>query len=505
MDELKENELNPLENGEKAADGENELNEELENIRDLFQQELDAAKDENDTTYESPTGEILIQSLEDMGMSFYSDDNSSDGETSHEDDIIDEEDLCQCCGEKRRNKERGEDYPYCEDCRTLMLKNPLNFIGVLVTILVFLVAGLSVGLMVSNINEYSSLIEAETNYEAKNLSSAAVGYIEYARAADSEGVFSRAAIKHLVDVMTRMGYYNYAKQYAEQFFNEEQLDLPWNNDLSEILAYCDELEATDTYINENIGEFIKTEEYDEAIKKIEKLIKDNEKGSEEGVTYNRIYLEYIKYILLDRNNSDQQELIDTLLAVKELDEKEFGGKNNWIYMSFLIRQYAKIGDIESAKKYFDLSMDVNKQDVNSYIYLADAYRFSLSKDSSKEDISAAASEITKLASDCEASYDSNFNYPSYYRIGAIADLLNGKAEDAFTKMDSYLNESGGNISPNDFNLYAICAVEAGKDEEYKQVKNYFESGGYSLSKSVSKLENGKTTVYDILIDKEGEI
>ena len=512
MDELKENELIPDEEGaapEEVAPPSEEADEglalELENIRDLLQKELDAAKDGGDTTYESPTGEVLIQSLDDMGLEFDSADPEREfADETVEEEEIDEEDLCQCCGEKRRNTDHGEDYPYCEDCRNLMLHNPLNFVGVFVSIIVCLVAGLSIGLMVSNISDYSTLIDAETAYDSKNLSTALVSYLEYADAADVEGVYSKAAIKHCVEVLSTLGHYTYAEDYVEKFFSDTQLKLPWNSKLKKTLDHCKELSNTDDYINENIGELIQSRDYDKAIEKIDKAIEENkEKTGEEAL--NQVYLGYIKYFLLYSNNADRQEVLDTLIGIRDLDEKSFGGENKWMYITYLIRQYGQVGDFENAKKYFDLSLEENKQDVNSYVFLADAYRFTLNKDSSAEEIASVAEEITKLGSECENSFERNFSYPTYYRIYAIAHLLNNETEDAMTAMDSYLNESSGNMSIADFSLYCICAIESGNKDKYQQIKDYFDGYGYSLSKAVEKLQKGKTTVYDILIDKGGDI
>ena len=79
---------------EAAPAMEDALVQELEGIRDLLQQELDKAGEEP-----------LIQALDETQ------------EEPQEDEAIPEEELCTCCGERRRDTSFGEDYPYCTECR----------------------------------------------------------------------------------------------------------------------------------------------------------------------------------------------------------------------------------------------------------------------------------------------------------------------------------------------------------------------------------------------------
>ena len=133
MDELKKDNLLPEEEEsiapeeitedsfpEEQADENEELMEELESIRDMFQQELDRASAE-DSEYDED--EMLIQELE-----------NPDEYIEYEEEA-DPEELCQCCEEKLRFKELGEDYPYCEDCRNAMKKYPLRKSGILTFLL----------------------------------------------------------------------------------------------------------------------------------------------------------------------------------------------------------------------------------------------------------------------------------------------------------------------------------------------------------------------------------
>ena len=95
-----------------------ELEKELEEIRDMFQQELDNASQQE-----------IIQELDDIG-------------TEEEDDTAEEEAevrLCECCGENPCSEDFGEDYPYCNECRELMKKYPMRASGIIMTIVMIAV------------------------------------------------------------------------------------------------------------------------------------------------------------------------------------------------------------------------------------------------------------------------------------------------------------------------------------------------------------------------------
>ncbi|MGN1118004.1 MAG: hypothetical protein ACI4RU_05280, partial [Acutalibacteraceae bacterium] len=103
-----------------------ELIEELEGIRSKFQELLDE-------TAETYLAGGDIQDYED-----------EEEQEKEEDEEIADDELCQCCGEKKRDTSFGEDYPYCEDCRELMKHSPVSFFGVLALFCVLVLTGVSV-------------------------------------------------------------------------------------------------------------------------------------------------------------------------------------------------------------------------------------------------------------------------------------------------------------------------------------------------------------------------
>ena len=173
MDELERNDLLPEEEAvtaeaqaeeavkEEETSEETKLKEELEDLRDLFQNELDKAL----SGEEAAEGEMLIQELEE----------EAEPEAEEEKEVR----LCEYCGEKPADTSFGDDYPYCSDCRKLMKSNPLNAIGVLVLLLVFVVTGYTFGNMMKNADTYITLLDADAAYTSRALTDAANYYQSY--------------------------------------------------------------------------------------------------------------------------------------------------------------------------------------------------------------------------------------------------------------------------------------------------------------------------------------
>ena len=101
--------------GSYSADA---LNDELEMLAGIFREELKNAED-------MPEEEFIEAYADELG-------------------IIPEEDLCECCGERRKDKTYGNSYQYCSVCRENMKHYPLGAVSVLITIAVIILSVSSV-------------------------------------------------------------------------------------------------------------------------------------------------------------------------------------------------------------------------------------------------------------------------------------------------------------------------------------------------------------------------
>ncbi len=112
-----------------------ELDVELEKLAQTFRDELKKAQEMSDEEFEE----------------VYADEQG----------IITEAELCECCGERRKDKSRGDSYQYCSVCRENMKLQPLGFQNILVAVVLLIVAISSVITFTNDFYAYDLLYKAE--------------------------------------------------------------------------------------------------------------------------------------------------------------------------------------------------------------------------------------------------------------------------------------------------------------------------------------------------------
>ncbi|MBR3790100.1 MAG: hypothetical protein IKJ86_08925 [Clostridia bacterium] len=124
-----------------------ELNDELEKLAETFRSELKKAKEQ---------GEVKVSEKEVV------DEN---------DNLIPEEELCECCGERRKDTSVSQNYAYCSECRELMKHYPLNFSSVVVALAIIVVAVFGITGFISDFSGYNSVrLANHTDRENKKFS-----------------------------------------------------------------------------------------------------------------------------------------------------------------------------------------------------------------------------------------------------------------------------------------------------------------------------------------------
>ena len=182
----------------------NELHKELEELRDMFQQELDKAAEEADEPADELTPDLEEPTAEE------------ETEPAR---------LCECCGEKPCTDEFGEDYPYCEECRNAMKKYPLRWSGVLAAIIMVVVFIATAYVGTGYANDFMSVSEYATQYDSGKIMTALNGYYSYLYSASAEKI-SMKAVKDAIDGFVKTGYISDAVDLINKVYSEDQLKLP---------------------------------------------------------------------------------------------------------------------------------------------------------------------------------------------------------------------------------------------------------------------------------------
>lgn len=480
-DDLLSQELEPQEIAEEIPTdgvaseetaGANELEKELEEIRDMFQQELDKATEEAEISPEE-----FIQELDEPEEEALSDEE----ETAVK--------LCECCEENPCAQEYGEDYPYCEECRNAMKKYPLRWSGVLMWFVMVAVFIAAAYIGTGYAEDFMSVSEYAAYYDSGRIMTALNGYYSYVGSADPEKV-SMKAVKDSIDGLCKTGYISDAANIISTVYSEEDLNLPWNKKYAKILENSEKL-TDDYYTIAEIINPVLTGESDDAQGVIEQLDALYEMTDEEGnpAQINEVFIEYYKYVVMSIFNASTDELLDQLKKTAAADKN---GDYQWAYISNYCSVAAKSGDLELAEELFNQMIETSSEDTTAYVALATYYRYAETPDPDK---------MLELCE--EAKLNAASGDVGYMTTMAIAYMLKGEGSVALETMDSYMSQAGYTVQS--CNLYALCALYNGNEEIYNNMKEVLEGSGYELSETVEAYKAGAFDIEEILTDKEGDI
>ena len=457
-----------------AASMEDALVQELEGIRDLLQQELDGAQ----------SGE-LIQELDEM---------PEETEEPQEEEIPEEE-RCLCCGERRRNTERGEDYPYCEECRELMKAQPLKASSVMMLVLMFAAAIASLFFCANSLNTYSSLMEADQHYAKKELNQARDGYYAYVQQSMYDDDISMAAVKKLAGIFADQGYLGDANDLVTQFFSETALKLPWNKKYAAMAAEYEKLYTASNTVRDLLQDVLygtggEDIDYDAKDAELQKLLEEED----EAKKVEPIYVEYYRFVLMNLAGKSPETQLEQLYRVEEMDD----GSHMWLYLSNILSTAARCGDLETTKKYYEKTIAVNVEETSAYTAMANVYRFQKTPD---------PEAIRAVAAEAEAKLPDG-SIPVWLQMNAIADLLQNKPKDAAKNIKAYL-DSGEETGQTPYtvqscNLYALIAVITEDKDAYAEMEDVLGSAGLTVSPLVEQYKAGKLTIEQVLTDNGGD-
>lgn len=447
------------------------LYKELEEIRDMFQEAIDnAAQDENE-------GGELIQELD------YEAEDEDTGEAAKAADLP----LCECCGEEKVSTLYGEGYPYCDSCRELMKHYPLRISGVLSILAMIVIFALSAYLSGGSLEKALVVLEARALASENKMMSVVESLYSYA-ADDSND--SKKLTELLVDGFVRTGYVNNAKQVIEKHLTPEELEKSANRKYREISDFVDNFLATRDTVQTLVNDAFSGKDFD-CDKLIAELDKEKEKfiDEEKGIKYNAPLIEYYKYELLRLSKADLEKQLEVLQGIEKADEK---GLAEWIYVPSICEVAAKMGNRELAEEYSERMKKTNSEDMKAYTNMALYYRFL--EQPNADAMIALCDEAAKAAPAGDTSY-----YPTL----AVAYLIKGEGALAFDTMTQYMNSNYYTV-PN-CNLYALCALYCGDEDTYSNMEATLENSGFEMSELVVKYKKNKLSVDEVIADMRGDI
>ena len=452
---------------EEIAEEKNELEAELEEIRDMFQKELDAARDGNST-------EMLIQELDDEAAA------------------EEEENLpkCECCGENPCSQDYGEGYPFCDSCRETMKRYPLRFSGVLALIVGIALVILTGYFAMPALDSSIAAADVVMNFESGKLMSALQSGYSYISSNDPS-IVSKKVVNKMIDGFLKAGYNSDAVNLIDTFYTEDALKLPWNKKYKKIIDDTTAFQETYFKISEIIEPVAQGDkyDYDEIMAKLDALKTADPKADNPEATiekYHDVFIYFYEYVVMSINEKSYDE---QLAQLKKLDE--IGEGYEWVYLGNLCSLAARASDEELMNDAFERLIAINSEDTSAYIAKASYYRVLDTPDPDK---------ILEICKEAEAhAAEGDLSYKQYE---AIAYLLKGEAKLAFEAMEEVISTS---YTVQTCNLYALCGLYAGEDSAYNDMKSVLEGSGYEISDLVTQYKKGKLTIEEILADDGGDI
>ena len=452
---------------EEIAEEKNELETELEEIRDMFQKELDAAREGNGT-------EMLIQELDEEAA-------------PEEEEALPK---CECCGENPCSQDFGDGYPYCDSCRETMKRYPLRFSGVLAIIVGIALTILTGYLSMSALDSSIAAADVIMSFESGKLMTALQSGYSYLSSSDPE-VISDKVVDKMIEAYVKNGYTSDAVSLIETMYSESALKLPWNKKYQKIIDEATGLEETYFAVSAIIEPVANGTEYDydELMAALEALKTADPKENNADATideYNKVFIDYYRYVLMNVNKKSLEEQLEVL---KEIDKN--GEGYEWVYLATLANIAARLGDEEAVNDAFERLTEINSEDSGAYIAKATYYRYLETPDADK---------ILEICEEAAAhAYSGDL---SYKQCEAIAYLLKGEAELALSAVEE-VTSSGYTVQL--CNLYALCGLYAGEEGIYDEMKSLLEGSGYEISDLVTQYKNGKITIEEIIADDGGDI
>ncbi len=458
----------------QGAYTQDELADELESLAQTFREELEKAK-------ELPDEEFEVAYADEFG-------------------VIAEDDLCECCGERRKDKSRGEGYQYCSVCRENMKKYPLSVPGVLTAIVMIALAVVSIFTFTQNFYGYDLMYKAQKAEKENKLNTALMYYDTAISEMEDGGVNPKNAYLKSARIVfkTMDNGANSMYEVAERIvagLTEFETNLP-------IYADYMELREEAVVMYGTLSEFYSladSEEYqdydpedDEKYKSAMSIIGDIKNNdisvlSADGVTVKMVpanegIVAFCQYMFA-YTSERYDDSYEYMLKAKELVPEYY-----WLYAYELGMVELQNGNPSEAKKLAKQIMAINVEDADAYSLYTSAERIS-------GNLENALNWANK-----GLSYDED--NAELMRYKAMALCAKGENEEAKKVIDEA-------IELQEYGLIYYTAIvienELGNSEKVEEYIDYLKENDTEVSEKLQNYLDGKITALKLFTEGTGEV
>lgn len=492
MDENKDKINN---NEAELSDEELRLKKEMEELARTFQEELDKAKAQEEELAREKQEEldILIQEIEDE-------------DEDEEEDIseIPEEELCECCGEKRRGTKQNPDSPYCQSCERGLRHYPFDFLNILLVLIFIALSLFACSNFAGRIRTYGKVGEADKYAKELKRESAVTAYNSAVQSLEDSSINAELVYSRQLQNLFAIGNIEEVPNFNTQF-TEKELKLPHFKKVREIFKAYDGMSAARTigygyiYEYEDI-ENIEDLPYDELMKKLDAMVgapidtaaikEKTDEGLQVGgtpygikaETYDISMILFLKTYVSAMCNKDldtQREFLEQIYKEKP--------EYTWIYAAMLGEIYLKQG--KDITEICDRLRAVDAEDSVADLLTVIQFRI---KGNYDESIKLAQKWIDK---------NDKYSY-EFYRQQALCYLLKKDYNKAYSLANS-ANEL--NYTKQSYDTLALCCIATGNTSAFDEIAKLYDNYQIDFSENVLAYKDGKITIEDILTKGEFDV
>ena len=455
---------------------EEELHDELEKLAETFRNELNKAKEQGSVKI----GEVAV--------------------VDEHNNVIPQEELCECCGERRKDTSVSANYQFCSECREKMKRYPISLVSAFIAIVVIVIGVAGVGGFVTDFSGYNSARLAK-NADSENKKFSAVEYYDKAISFfDEKDVVPKKLYKDSASVVfdtlpSGVASFNEVAERLENSVTEFEAKLPIYKSYRDLrdkaLVMYNTFSAFYTTLNNvEYGTFDENDK--ETIKKVyndigaladkEFTIDSMTGGDDETVTYDKAGVLFSQFMFAYAY-SDYDSAYEAISALWE---------NYPEYIQMFGYEFAVIeiqsGNYKNALKIAEAVKANNAEDSSPYVVYAYCERMKGNFD-----------KAIKYSEDGIALDSQN---PDLYRQKGIALMLKGDYSGAKKEFETGLSISEYGVL---YYTYLVALNELGDTETFEEVKSVLDNAGLTAPEKIQDYLDGKITVKQIFMEGTGDI
>ena len=455
---------------------EEKLNDELEKLAKTFKQELQKAKEQGAVKI----GEVAV--------------------VDEDNNVIPQEELCECCGERRKDTSVSANYQYCSECRERMKRYPVSLVSAFIAIVVIVIAVAGVGGFITDFSGYNSARLAK-NADSENKNFSAVDYYDAAIAFFDEKdvvakkLYKDSAITVFNTLPNGVASFNEVAERLEKSVTEFEAKLPVYKSYKDLrdkaLVMYDTFNAFYAVLNnteygtfdENDKETI-TKIYNDigALAEKDVTIDSMTGGDDETTVYNKAGVLFSQFMFA-YTYGDFDKAYEAISALWE---------NYPEYIQMFGYEFAVIeiqsGNHKNALKVAEAVKANNAEDSSPYVIYAYSERMKGNYDKAIK----YTDEGLKLDS----------QNPDLYRQKAIALMLKKDFEGAKKEIEAGLSISEYGVL---YYTYLIIATELGDTETVEKINTVLENAALKNPEKIQNYLDGKITYQEIFMKGTGDI